>query len=230
MKPTSNTNNIKFCKVCQDAGKTEAEYRSHFPRETNEQNSKVICPTLLAQECRYCYKNGHTVKYCPVLKEKERCEKRQQYSAKDTFVNNAPTNKAPKNMFACLDCDSDEEKRSHIHMPATKPAETKAKEEFPELGTLSKNKPLVVTNSYASVLAAPAPKPVPNIPKDILSSVPSKLTIATTATLVNPWGDDKPRRTTTRLNWAAMDSDSEDDEDEEEEYVDAEEEYVDATW
>ena len=116
----------------------------------------------------------------------------------------------------------DEEKRVH------KNTGTKAKEEFPKLGAPPKNEPPVATNSYASVLAAPAPKPVTNAPKVVLPSVPvpSKLTIATTATLVNPWADDTPKRVT-RLNWAAMDSDSEDEEDEEDE---EEEKYVDATW
>jgi hypothetical protein len=122
----------------------------------------------------------------------------------------------PKNVFACLECDSDEEKRVH------KNTGTKAKEEFPKLGAPPKNEPPVATNSYASVLAAPAPKPVTNAPKVVLPSVPvpSKLTIATTATLVNPWADDTPKRVT-RLNWAAMDSDSEDEEENEEKYVDA---------
>jgi len=224
-KSATASNTSKFCKVCLDAGKTEAEYRSHFTRETSEQNSKVVCPTLLKQECRYCYKNGHTIKYCPTLKEKERCEKRLQYSAKDTFVSKATTNKAQKNVFACLECDSDEEKRVH------KNTGTKTKEEFPALGAPSKNEHPVATNSYASVLAAPAPKPVTNAPKVVLPSVPvpTKLTIATTATLVNPWADNNPKRVT-RLNWAAMDSDSEDDEEEDEEEEDEEEEYVDATW
>ena len=56
-----------FCKVCADAGKSDT---AHFPRKTPDPNSEVTCPTLKALECRYCFKNGHTVKYCPVLKER----------------------------------------------------------------------------------------------------------------------------------------------------------------
>lgn len=64
----SNSNSRKpFCKVCADAGKTDT---AHFPRKTPDPNSEVVCPTLKALECRYCFKNGHTVKYCPVLKER----------------------------------------------------------------------------------------------------------------------------------------------------------------
>lgn len=67
----NNNNNVNsrkpFCKVCADAGKSDT---AHFPRKTPDPNSEVVCPTLKALECRYCFKNGHTVKYCPVLKER----------------------------------------------------------------------------------------------------------------------------------------------------------------
>ena len=56
-----------FCNVCFDAGKTESEYTSHYVRASKEPNAKVVCPTLLALECNYCFKKGHTVKYCDVL-------------------------------------------------------------------------------------------------------------------------------------------------------------------
>lgn len=54
----------KSCKVCRDAGKSEKDYSSH-----NVKNKKgnVICPTLLAQECKTCKQKGHTVKYCPLV-------------------------------------------------------------------------------------------------------------------------------------------------------------------
>ena len=58
------------CKVCQDAGKTESEYSSHFTRESRDPNSRVVCPTLLALNCKYCFKKGNTVKYCKELKKK----------------------------------------------------------------------------------------------------------------------------------------------------------------
>lgn len=59
-----------YCKVCHDAGKTEAVYTSHFIRETVDPNSKTVCPTLLALECRFCFCKGHTVKYCSTLKKR----------------------------------------------------------------------------------------------------------------------------------------------------------------
>jgi hypothetical protein len=58
--------------VCQDAGKTEAEYTSHFVRRTTDPNSEVICPTLLATECRYCHGLGHTLSRCPIRENNNR--------------------------------------------------------------------------------------------------------------------------------------------------------------
>lgn len=67
----------KYCKVCKDAGKSEKEYSSHYPRESRDINSKIVCPILKALECRYCSKSGHTIKYCPKKNEKnEKNEKK----------------------------------------------------------------------------------------------------------------------------------------------------------
>ena len=68
MNATYNNNNNKkpFCKVCADAGKTD---NAHYVRLTPDPKSPVVCPTLLALECRYCFKFGHTVKYCILAKK-----------------------------------------------------------------------------------------------------------------------------------------------------------------
>ena len=72
----------KFCKVCKDAGKSEMEYTSHFVRISRDENSKVVCPTLLAQKCRYCGQCGHTPKGCDILKQKEKDNQRHEEYAK----------------------------------------------------------------------------------------------------------------------------------------------------
>ena len=53
-----------FCKVCQDAGKPESEYTSHFVKDVPGPKGKVVCPTLLSQACRICNETGHTSSYC----------------------------------------------------------------------------------------------------------------------------------------------------------------------
>ena len=81
---TANTNTTAakpFCKVCRDAGKPESEYTSHFVKDQPGPNGKVICPTLLNQDCRICGKSGHTSSYCsqycrPVVREEPRREER----------------------------------------------------------------------------------------------------------------------------------------------------------
>ncbi len=61
-----------FCKVCFDAGKSEQEYTGHFLKDRPGPNGKVICPTLLATECRYCHEHGHFKSHCPALEERKR--------------------------------------------------------------------------------------------------------------------------------------------------------------
>lgn len=70
----------KFCKVCFDAGKPETVYTNHTVKTMNVRTGKMetTCVTLLALECRYCFKAGHTVKFCPVLKESNKGRKEQE--------------------------------------------------------------------------------------------------------------------------------------------------------
>ena len=63
-KSTTALGNKPFCKVCQDAGKPESEYASHWVKDLT---GKTTCPTLLNTECRYCFKLGHTAKFCDNL-------------------------------------------------------------------------------------------------------------------------------------------------------------------
>ena len=68
-----------FCKVCKDAGLTEQEYTSHYVKSEPGPQGKVVCPTLLAQECRFCLGHGHTAKYCTVIEKNNNPFKSKQY-------------------------------------------------------------------------------------------------------------------------------------------------------
>ena len=70
-----------FCKVCFDAGKSEEEYTSHYLKDRPGPNGKVICPTLLTTECRYCHEHGHFKSHCPDL-EKRKCDKERSAKAR----------------------------------------------------------------------------------------------------------------------------------------------------
>jgi len=162
-----------FCKVCHDAGKSEKEYTSHFVKSEPGPNGKVVCPTLLAQECRFCFQGGHTAGYCPVIAANKKAEEKAlRLAARREAVEKTP---APKptvakktaNVFAALGSDSDSDepvskkvstkstinsnKIATVAKSAAKPA---AKEEFPALPSKPKAATVVPTMSgYASVAA-----------------------------------------------------------------------------
>ncbi len=202
----------KYCKVCQDAGKSEAEFRSHFTRESRDPNSKVTCPILLALECRYCYKNGHTVKYCPIIKEREKMHRREEASYRQYEMDkkaSKPIEKpkqAPRNVFTCLNCDSDDENNNQLT------------EEFPELINANitvNNNNNNKTSNYAAALATAIPEP--KVIK--LAPVPLPKTTVPATIPVPAKKIEFPNiiKKTTMLSWADEESDSSDDEEEEEE-------------
>ena len=199
-----SAHNNKYCKVCQDAGKSESEYRSHFTRETRDPNSKVTCPTLLSLECRYCYNNGHTVKYCPVRKDNEKRRKYAESSARySDSVKKADVKPKGKsiidnNVFGSLESDSEDDVVVNKHADV--------KEEFPALcASVSSNNNSVAIN-YAMAVSKPVPAPVPVVAKVVPAPV---LVVAKSA----PWEpSSKVNLSMKKTNWADW-SDSEDDED-----------------
>ena len=155
-------NNTAYCKVCQDAGKAESVYRSHFTRETRDPNSRVTCPTLLALECRYCFKRGHTVKYCSILKQKD-MPKKTPLASKPAAQKPAAAQPKSKNPYICLESDSEEEEQK----VSTKPIES-----FPQLCVPAKSQQHQA-NTYAAALLKPEQKPEPKPePKPVSNSAP----------------------------------------------------------
>lgn len=204
----NNTKLTAHCKVCQDAGKSEEIYRSHFIRETRDPNSRVICPTLLSQECRFCFKKGHTTKYCSTLKENERNKQQQQRALKPTPQKPAEKPKPkPVNQYACLDSDSEEEDQKVSFKPV---------ESFPQLCAPTKTQHQG-TNYAAALLSeskplakpAPNPEPVANSAPKLAPWVSKPETYSSIAAIPVPIITRNPRRC-----WAD-DSDSEDEEDKE---------------
>jgi len=201
----------KFCKVCQDAGKSESEYRSHFIRETRDPNSIVVCPTLLAQECRYCFKKGHTVKYCAVLKEKERTPASVRKEAPKKAMENFK-GKSDINIFEILAFDSKEE--------VVAPKVRKSNEEFPALSSSSVTLTKSVSGNYAAALAKPVPAPKTKIcaprvdeSKSNPKAAPNVKVVESSRieTNVAPWASGVSKAST-KKNWAYY-SESEDEDD-----------------
>jgi len=153
-----------YCKVCHDAGKSESEYTNHFVRSNPGPNGVVVCPTLLSQECRYCLKNGHTVKFCPVLKEKEKAPVTNKKIVTEKVAERKPVNK-----YAVLDLSSDSEsdekpKQKVSKMIVTKTPKQEPKEDFPEMkaaaggGAISKTPRAPMLTGYAAMVTKIAPK------------------------------------------------------------------------
>jgi hypothetical protein len=187
-----------FCKVCHDAGKTEAEYTSHFVRSLPDfnGNTKVTCPVLAATECRYCYKMGHTTKFCPVIEENNKRAKKEKsmsiqahkYEQRSAakMVSAPMVEKKYGGAFAAFGDESDDEK------PETKQVVVEAVDEFPALVGL-KTAPQVAKSAVS--WAAMAEKPAAPVLKPIAKPTPQIVT--------KKWAD-------------YSDSDTEEDEDEDE--------------
>lgn len=87
-------NNRNSCKVCRDAGKDYEEYSSH---SVKDRTGKTICPTLLAQKCRCCGKNGHTAKFCTFTGEKRNFTGEKSETEEFPALSRATEKKAPEN-------------------------------------------------------------------------------------------------------------------------------------
>ena len=75
-----------FCKVCRDAGKPESEYTSHFVKDQPGPQGKVICPTLLNQDCRICGKSGHTSSYCSQYRPRREEPRREEPRREERYI------------------------------------------------------------------------------------------------------------------------------------------------
>jgi len=138
------TPNKAFCKVCHDAGKPESIYTSHFVRAAPSPDAPVVCPTLLAQPCRYCSVAGHTVKYCPALMKEEQQQplaslpkQKEDTTVKKNYLNSM-------NAFAALALsdDDDDDKQdivSNLQKEEQQIEEVASSSPFDELNNLSKD-------------------------------------------------------------------------------------------
>jgi hypothetical protein len=222
-----------YCKVCHDAGKPESEYTNHWVKSLPDRTGKttVTCPTLLSNECRYCYKAGHTAKFCPVIeknkKDQEKADRlavRQVEEAKKAKIEKS---KQVKRGFAALQEDSSESEVENIKVSVLP---TIVVEEFPALGAVSRPKMAVhlpsvkqeAKTGWADIAAKPKVVPVKkdnfliqleersmikNLPQSALKpKVEPKQSI-------NQTGRDytKPIYTTNWADWTDSDSDEEEE-------------------
>jgi len=162
--------NKPFCKVCQDAGKPEQVYTSHYVKSAPGTGGKVVCPTLLSLQCGYCFQSGHTPKFCPVIaKNKALEEKTKRREAFESVPQKEVPKKKQTNVFAALDDDSEPEIVSKKQVITAKKLQTQniivatakstksKEEEFPALpSTKAKAQaPSTPMSGYAAAAAKP---------------------------------------------------------------------------
>jgi hypothetical protein len=200
-KNSTKTDAKKYCKVCHDAGKSETEYLSHFIRESRDPNSKIVCPTLLSLECRYCSNTGHTIKYCKILEKNKNMSSRQErinnYHIKTE--KNDVKYKLSSNIFDNLGSDSEEEDEefSDIRVPSSTLSDN-----FSQICSKS------VPKSYASVLSTPVDKPVAiAVPIHVLTRMSSVINLEQETTNVQK-SVAKPFDKYQGKSWADTDSES----------------------
>ena len=186
----------KYCKVCHDAGK---EYNNHWVKDLN---GKTTCPTLLNTECRYCFKLGHTTKFCDVLakqnKERERNERRRA-NAVDKSAAKEP--KKSTNLFSNLAEDSDDNEEEVVRK--------EVREEYPTLCQP------VIRMEAKTGWAAIAAKPKEEV-KPVELEKKSGLVVLTSKAVVEKKPEQPPKlMPIVKKSWADW-SDSEDEEEEDE--------------
>jgi hypothetical protein len=177
-----------FCKVCQDAGKTDKEYTNHNVRD---RTGKTLCPTLLAQECRNCYKHGHTFKYCPLIKAETKSAAKKPYQ--EPVKASQPKS---KNVFMLLESDSEEE------------VEEEPVNEFPVLQQ-QQHKPKAEPLNYSRLINMTEHEPKEAFNKKVEVKAPLPKVIVQQQAYQSQRG---------KLDWATAESDSEGDEEEEDYY------------
>jgi hypothetical protein len=208
----------KYCGVCHKAGLTEKEYTSHFTKSTPGEKGIVICPTILNNECSFCYQKGHFKTACPAIADRQRMEKkraiedkRQYYKQQENEVRANSEKKTANGGFAALYQSDDSDEEAPITLKRTHSVANEIKEEWPALSTVAA-KPVVAKQSFASVAANPLPvKKTEPICPTICG-----FTVITKQGVQHPLP--KPVIETKHRSWADLSEDEEEEEDNYETY------------
>lgn len=130
----SSRSNDPFCRVCCDAGKPASVFLSHFIRDRPGPSGKVVCPTILAYECRYCKETGHTIKFCVKLQAKREQEvERRASEPRPDYKPRSPPVERPTTAPVKSVATSNSFQALSVEPTSPKAAPEKKEEEFPTL-------------------------------------------------------------------------------------------------
>lgn len=149
------------CKVCIDAGKSQAEYTSHWVKD---RAGNVTCPTLLNQKCLMCGTCGHTSSYCKVqIDNGATSVKSKPISVKPVSVNKPIARPMVSNKYALLSIiEQDEERSREQHTASFPPLEKKPEITRPATATAITTATAATTSglsTWASRINSPPPQP-----------------------------------------------------------------------
>lgn len=162
----------KFCGVCQKAGLSEKDYTSHFTKSAPGPQGTVICPTILNNECSFCFDFGHFKSACPALAERNKQQKRTETQEKRVQFKEPPVQKqvsANRGGFSVLDDSDDDDKpvglkrtfsQVDLHKEVKKVTKVASKDvEWPSLCSKPVAQSTAVADkpSFATVISSVAP-------------------------------------------------------------------------
>jgi hypothetical protein len=118
------------CPHCSNLGLNS----NHWLRKTPEANSPVVCPVLLATNCTYCNKSGHTAGYCQLKKQEMKNADKEIRTAKYFEKTTCVVEKAPiRAGFAVLEETSIEKAKTKTITKQVGEKRTRNEMDFPEL-------------------------------------------------------------------------------------------------
>jgi hypothetical protein len=200
-----NVQKKPICTFCLNLGKTESEY-SHYTYSLPDRNgkSKPLCQELLATECKYCFKLGHTIKFCPTLKQQDKERERAKKVEAAEKTKPKVQEKKPASIFAAL-MDSDSEDEVKVSKPV---------ENYPVLCAPVKKVEVEkkeVKTGWAAIAAKPA-----EVKKAVEPTKPTGLVLLSDYIKPEPKVEEKKlapwanKQTVVKKSWAD-ESDSEDE-------------------
>ena len=214
---------MPFCKVCFDSGKSEEEYTSHYVKSEPGHNGKVVCPTLLGQQCTYCSELGHTVSHCRPLamvkKDRDARRRKSEFKEKEKSTTTPGFRRTHlRNAYAAfLMEDDDDEIQTAIPLV----------EEYPSLCTTKTKSIPLHTNtthslSYARMLLKTDNTTILHVEHEVpKTKIKAPTKEPTKAPTKAPWATGRD------VGWAELkkswadwsDSDDDEDEDDDDDYL-----------
>jgi hypothetical protein len=199
-----------YCKVCFDAGKPESMYTSHWVRSLPDAygNSKVTCPTLLETECRFCYKLGHTTKFCPAIEQNKKQKERNDRKLKST--EEKPRSEEKKSAVSIFDVLRDDSESEDEKLPSVQSNQPVIQSKQPVIQLKLPTVQPEVKTGWAEIVAKPKEDPFVKHPAGEARSVFKSLPQSATKPVPSTKDYSKPLYT---KSWADWSDDSESDDD-----------------